>query len=943
MMEEPMPAPEPSAQPRSVDNDCVQDLFARALDQPVDAQDQWLQQQGAPQAVVAEVQQLLQDLAAAEQRSISRHLQAEALLSTAAAADQIPARLGDFRILGVLATGGMGRVFLAEQEQPVRRRVAIKVMSGLFASEAMQRRFDLERQTIAKMNHEAIAQIYDAGLTPDGQPYFAMELVEGGMPFTQYCDHHRMSLRDRLVLFHQVCSGVAHAHQKGVVHRDLKPTNVLATQKGSQHVVKIIDFGIAAQMYREPGVERVTAAGTPIGTPEYMAPEQASPRGDVDTRTDVYALGVMLYELASGRLPFASDQLRALGPADLDRLLSEVEPRRLGSTTGDHSRHALNRSTQPRALQRELRGDLETIVAKAMAKDIQRRYPTVLQLADDLQRYLQNQTVLARPDSVGYRLRKFVRRHRMWCGAAVVVALGASVTGRTLWQERLARQAADQWVRANTAFAAGDNTQALLNLDALRDSDYKNRPEALLLQAKALDAQGRPQEAADVTEALLRAAQGTALEARSQFLAGMIGPAAGTEAGDAHHRRALQLVGTNRCDLASHELAFVEAMTAPSLVESRDLLRRAIAIQPGYLDALQSLVPVLLALGEPKEALQVLDIADRIRATPPAQEPWSVMALTLASTADDNPSLKDTRLEKLGTNPSTHKLLQPVLELDSAMVRAWHISLSVLAIAASASVAQPLETTDRRATTDDFVKWANTLGLRVHTLAANLLKSISPIDSGSRGSQIALPTSFRAVYSRFANPPARSSSPRAQVEHIRELIKTVDVSERLIALTNAMKNQANADQLRTAMKVRGFTAAMRGVDLFGHGMVLGEVLMHLIGTRKSQPENIDSLSRLAIEAWVEWNHLIDQPLIEDDLHDLITIAVNLHLDNCWIHVDRALERWRTQHGETNHWRRFRAEALFARGLAAEAREAVHHPSLADDPRAAELRSRWQKQ
>jgi len=349
-----------------------------------------------------------------------------------------PSRMiGPYRLLQLVGEGGMGEVWLAEQTHPVRRQVALKVIKAGMDTAQVVTRFEAERQALALMDHPAIATVYDGGSTPEGRPYFAMEYVRGE-PITAYCDRQRLTTQTRLELFMQVCEGVQHAHQKGIIHRDLKPSNVLVTIQDDHPVPKIIDFGVAkatAQHLTERTL--YTELGVMIGTPEYMSPEQAEMSGlDIDTRTDVYALGVMLYELLTGALPFDRKELRQAGFAEIQRTIREKEPpkpsTRITQLGPASTEAAANRHTEPRHLASELRGDLDWVTMKALEKDRTRRYQTANALAADVRHHLSHEPVSAGPPSTVYRARKFVRRHRFGVTAAATLVLLLVAFGATM-------------------------------------------------------------------------------------------------------------------------------------------------------------------------------------------------------------------------------------------------------------------------------------------------------------------------------------------------------------------------------------------------------------------------------------------------------------------------------------------------------------------------------
>ncbi len=343
--------------------------------------------------------------------------------------------IGPYQLLELIGEGGMGQVWLAEQKQPVRRRVAIKLIKAGMDTREVVARFASERQALALMDHPAIAKVFDAGSTADGRPYFVMEYV-AGIPITTYCDRHRLTVRQRMELFVQVCEGVHHAHQKAIIHRDLKPSNILVAEVDGKPRPRIIDFGVAkATTQKLTPATLYTHVGVLIGTLGYMSPEQADPVGeDIDCRTDVYSLGVVLFELLTGTLPF---DLRKL-PYDqaLRRLREEDAPRpstRLGTLGSGSGVAAGNRGSEPPTLVRQLRGDPDAIALKALEKNRSRRYASAADLAADILRYLNNQPVTAHPPSPAYRLSKYVRR-RSFETAVVAVALLVIALLATWWR-----------------------------------------------------------------------------------------------------------------------------------------------------------------------------------------------------------------------------------------------------------------------------------------------------------------------------------------------------------------------------------------------------------------------------------------------------------------------------------------------------------------------------
>jgi WD40 repeat protein len=337
-------------------------------------------------------------------------------------------RIGRYKLLELIGEGGMGLVYLAEQQEPVRRQVALKIIKPGMDSRQVISRFEAERQALALLDHSNIARVLDAGTTETGRPYFVMEYVKG-MPITKYCDRHKLSVEKRLKLFLRVCEAVHHAHQKGIIHRDIKPSNILVSVQDDRPVPKIIDFGIAKAVAQPLTRQTLfTRQGQLLGTPEYMSPEQADMGNeDTDTRADIYSLGVVLYELLTGVLPFEHEVLEKVGFAELQRILQEEEPPRpslrLTALGEEAKKIAERRHTQVVALARRLHRELEWIPLKAMRKDRSRRYRSASELADDIQNYLSGAPLIAGPETAIYRVKKFVRKHAGSVATVLLVAV----------------------------------------------------------------------------------------------------------------------------------------------------------------------------------------------------------------------------------------------------------------------------------------------------------------------------------------------------------------------------------------------------------------------------------------------------------------------------------------------------------------------------------------
>jgi serine/threonine protein kinase len=453
----------------------------------------------------AEVESLVAAYEASEQQSEhSRIRQLAGIAETRS--------IGPYKLLKKLGEGGMGQVWLAEQTAPVRRQVALKLIRAGMYEEATFQRFQSEQQSLAMMEHPAIAKVFDAGTTPSGQPYFAMEYIEG-FPITTYCDQKRLGIRERLELFVQVCEGVQHAHQKAIIHRDLKPANILVVEIDGKPMPRLIDFGLSKAT--SPTVARetlFTQLGAFLGTPGYMSPEQADPGVlDVDTRSDVYSLGVVLYELLTGSLPFDSAVWKKLRLEEVLRQLREEEPARPSmKVTADRetsTSRASARGTVPARLAGVLRGDLDWITLKAVEKERERRYGTPNELAEDVRHYLKNEPVQAHPASVWYRGSKFLRRYRVAVAAGALV-VGSLAAGLYLAnRERAIAQRRFQDVRelANKLFEIDAQARELPGSTKTRQLIVNTSLE--YLQRLSADVRGDPGLALEVGNAYMRVAR----------------------------------------------------------------------------------------------------------------------------------------------------------------------------------------------------------------------------------------------------------------------------------------------------------------------------------------------------------------------------------------------------------------------------------------------------
>jgi serine/threonine protein kinase len=538
----------------------------------------------------------------------------QATVSVDAASERPGGRIGRYKLLRVLGEGGMGIVYLAEQEEPVKRQVALKVIKPGMDSKRVIARFEAEQQALALMDHPHVAQVYDAGLTLHGRPYFVMEYVKG-IPVTEHCDKYKLTIEERLRLFLHVCEAIRHAHQKGIIHRDLKPSNILVTVEGNEAIPKVIDFGVARAI-SQPLTQRTlfTEQGQLVGTPEYMSPEQVEMSNqDIDTRADIYSLGAVLYELIAGVLPFDPQALREGGFDHIRKVLCEEEPKtpstRLSKTSVQElAQSARCRRTSAKTLQRRLHGDLDWIVMKAMEKDRTRRYGTAEALAEDIERHLNHQPVSAGSPGILYRLQKFLRRHRTQAIAAgfllAVVILLAAIVGqyhrgrerlRAVQRESEARQEALALENARSSlstaqadYASGRYTEALKALNVLVDNRYVGSQARLLRARMALD-QPDVNVPMSELEALLTEPNEIASQAHL-LLAQIYGESRADDdktAGELERKAAEHLQEAERLGSNSADAFFGRALLSDTPAERMELLNKALNISSSHVNSLR--------------------------------------------------------------------------------------------------------------------------------------------------------------------------------------------------------------------------------------------------------------------------------------------------------------------------------------------------------------------
>jgi serine/threonine protein kinase len=579
------------------------------------------------------------------------------------------AQIGRYKLLRVLGEGGMGIVYLAQQTEPVKREVALKVIKPGMDSNRVITRFEAEQQALALMEHPHVARVHDAGLTQSGRPYFVMEHVKG-TPITEYCDKNKMTIEERLRLFLHVCEAIQYAHQKGIIHRDIKPSNILVTIEDREAAPKVIDFGVARAI-SQPLTNRTfhTEQGQLIGTPEYMSPEQVDlSNQDIDTRTDVFSLGVLLYELLTGVLPFDRDTFREKGIDHIRKVICEQDPTtpstRLSKTSVlESTESARRRQTDVRSLRRKLQGDLDWITLKAMEKERMRRYASVDTMATDIRNYLNHQPVIAAPPSIFYRIRKFARRHRQLIATCalvlillMVIALAIRISVQAGRQRAYAQAVEHERMlaEAQEAFDTRDFSTVQKLVASLLNSPQVGR-RATLLHAQLLLEEQKTANAITELDKLLDVSDDIAGQAH--FLLATIyyqeASSSGIETHEAvqrwryHHVEAEKLIGGTAQDY------FLKASATSDIREKLDLLDKALEQDRRHYDSLRERSYIHLAQHDYESMLR--DAARMMGIKPDSPQGYLLSAIALREFGRSDKALVDHQ-SAIDLEPNNPKL-----------------------------------------------------------------------------------------------------------------------------------------------------------------------------------------------------------------------------------------------------------------------------------------------
>jgi len=514
--------------------------------------------------------------------------------------------IGRYKLLEKIGEGGFGVVYMADQTKPISRRIALKIIKLGMDTKEVIARFEAERQALAMMEHPNIAKVFDAGATETGRPYFVMELVKG-IPITEYCDNNNLDTQQRLELFIDVCKAVQHAHQKGIIHRDLKPSNVMITLHDGKPVPKVIDFGIAkATGQRLTEKTLFTRFAQMVGTPEYMSPEQAEfSELDVDTRSDIYSLGVLLYELLTGVTPFNGKKLREAGYVEMQRIILEQEPIKpstklstLGETLTDVARH---RKVAPEVLRKLIRGDLDWIVMKTLEKDRTHRYETAHALAEDIERHLRHEPIVAASPGTVYRIRKFLRRHRtqvVACSAAAVILAGLLLVGAAYVRFRTEQIRSDHIksiALVEDLITRGDYERALSEIKPILSSRFVG-PEAKLLNARILLELQNPD--ASVEQLLTLLQERSEIAANAHFLLARIYLESAARDPHMKDKAEVHLQHGEQLLPRTAEAYLLRAMIAQTVQETLGWLNEALQLDPSNYDARRTRALTYYALRE---------------------------------------------------------------------------------------------------------------------------------------------------------------------------------------------------------------------------------------------------------------------------------------------------------------------------------------------------------